>query len=406
MRKYGALALLFAVAGCSSTSAISQTGATAGGYAPAVAPMHTSVNTQFYTSGRQLMMSAQAEGAAPMRVHGAPVYLKGVDYAPTPICDSAIDNPLGNKERDIWSRDLPVLRAEGVNAIKVYNANPNLAATDPIGDFLNAAYNGGNKPIYVILSIFFPGTAMLNKDAVNDLAGQYQKLAQINGVYPAVIGMSIGSEVNDENLRSNPTFWKGMTALANAARAGFKAAGATKIITTTLVDDGFITEREGEKNNFPVDAWGVNFYRGSTFGVAFSDYKKVSSKPLIVSEWGMPESYHPKGDPNTATEWPSDKIDVLTDYVTGLANELYNNSTVKGGVANGGFYFEYSDEWWKANRGQPCQHLPNPNAPNAKFPGGFDDEGWFGLSSIAAGTPNVLTQRPAFGALSKVWANQ
>jgi hypothetical protein len=331
-----------------------------------------------------------------------PAFLKGVNYAPTPICNAPLDNPLGNKNSVIWKRDLKILRTLGVNAIKVYNANPN---AEPITNFLNDAYNGGKNPIYVILSIFFPAKAALDPGAVADLSNQYRKLAQDNGAAPAVIGMSISAEVNDEGVRSNPSWWNGMSKIARAAKEGFKNAGhSEKIITTTMVDDGFITEREGEKFGFPVDAWGVNFYRGSTFGVAFSDYRKVSSKPLIVSEWGTPEGWHPGGDPYKAVEFPQNKVHLLTSYVGGLAQEIFQNSIDKGGVALGGFYFEYSDEWWKA--GDQCIQLTNPNAPNEKFPGGYDDEAWFGLNSIAAGNPNVLTQRPAFNKLKNVWAGQ
>jgi hypothetical protein len=240
---------------------------------------------------------------------------------------------------------------------------------------------------------------------VNDLSGQYRKLAQVNGVYPGVIGMSISAEVNDEKVRDNPSWWNGMSRIARAAKEGFKLSGhPEKFITTTMVDDGFKTEKEGEKYNFPVDVWGVNFYRGETFGVAFSDYKKVSSKPLIVAEWGTPASYHPNGNPDKAEEFPAGKVHQLTSYVGGLAKEIGDNSIQKGGVAMGGFYFEYSDEWWKA--GDNCIQLPNPNAPNAKFPGGYDDEAWFGLNSIADGKPNVLTQRPTFDKLKGVFGQQ
>ncbi len=95
---------------------------------------------------------------AQIRAHGAdaPIFLKGVNYAPSPVCSGPLDNPLGNKNSVIWKRDLTILRSLGVNAIKVYNANPN---AEPIGDFLSQAYNNGKDPIYVILSIFFPAAS-------------------------------------------------------------------------------------------------------------------------------------------------------------------------------------------------------------------------------------------------------
>jgi hypothetical protein len=355
-----------------------------------------STTTHVFIRGRNIFI---ATGNA----KAAPVFLKGVDYAPTPICSTYIESPLSGANSAIWGRDLPILRQLNVNAIKIYNSNANADITA----FLKAAYNNGNKPIYTILSIRFNPDVPLNPGSVADLSAQYKKLAQTNGANPDIIGVSIGSEVNSRAYINNPAWWKGMSALATAAKDGLRAAGAgSKIITTTMVDDGFNTERAGEKYGFPVDAWGVNFYRGSTFGTAFSDYKSVSSKPLIVSEWGAPYSWHPTNTWNNVTNVPAGKASLFTSYVSGLAGQLFKNATSKGGVVLGGFYFEYSDEWYKGG-GNGCTHVAGPKAkPNPAFPGGWDDEGWFGLNAVAKGTPNVLTQRPTYTALKKVWASQ
>ena len=195
--------------------------------------------------------------------------------------------------------------------------------------------------------------------------------------------------------------------MAQAAKAGFSDAGhAEKIITTSLVDDGLETVRQGEAHHFPVDVWGVNVYRGSSFakGLLWSDVRRSTSKPFLIGEWGTPASYHPNDDPNTATEFPKKLQYLLTDYVGGLATDAYDNSTVHSGPGSGGFYFEWNDEWWKSNKDK-CQQLPN-GVVNKKFPGGFNDEAWYGLHSIAAGTPNVLTPRPMFNTLRDTWANQ
>ncbi|MGA8532983.1 MAG: hypothetical protein WB615_02610 [Candidatus Tumulicola sp.] len=355
--------------------------------------------TQFRVKGRQIEMTT-IRGAAPAKREI--MFIKGVDYGPTPICSTTLDNPLGNSNRAIWRRDLPQFRALNINAIKVYNANPN---AEPLSNFLDQAYNNGKRPIYVILSIFFPGKAMLNQGAVNDLAGQYRKLAQDNGAYPAVIGMSIGSEVNAEDLIKNPDWWKGMSTLARAAKEGFRLAGQPeKLITTTMVDDGMNTVRAGEQNNFPVDAWGINAYKGAKFGDLWSTYEAASKKPFIVSEYGTPVGFHPNDNPYKAKEFPPRSVHLVTDYIGGLAEQMYQHSTLNGGPNSGGFYFEFNDEWWKG--GDDCIQLTSPHAPDPKFVGGFDDEAWFGLNIISEGNPNVLTPRPAFSTLQEIWANQ
>jgi hypothetical protein len=349
--------------------------------------------------GRQIEMAVHRGSGPAVKL----MFFKGVDYAPTPICSGPLDNPLGNTNRAIWKRDLATLRALNINAIKVYNANPN---ADPIGDFLSDAYNNGKNPIYVILSIFFPGKAALDSGAVADLKGQYRKLAQVNGVYPAVIGMSIGSEVNAEDLIDQPAWWSGMSEIARGAREGFKLAGQPeKFLTTTMVDDGMNTVREGELNKFPIDVWGINAYKGPKFADFWSTYKAASKKPLIVSEWGTPAAYHPLGNPGNAREFPPGKVSELTGYVGGLAQQMFEHSTLNGGPGSGGFYFEYNDEWWKAN--DQCIQLPGPSRkPDPKFAGGFDDEAWFGLNIISAGNPNVLTPRPTYSTLQSIWASQ
>ncbi len=359
----------------------------------------TKTTPEIFIHGRNIEIATR-HGAGPAIPQL--MYMKGVDYGPTPICSTTLDNPLGNKNRAIWQRDLPTFRAFNINAVKVYNANPN---ADPIGDFLNAAYNNGKQPVYVILSIFFPPDAMLNQGAVDDLSNQYRKLAQVNGGYPAVIGISIGSEVNAENFIDNPTFWKGMSALSRAAKDGFRLAGQPdKFTTTTMVDDGMKTVIAGEQNKFPVDVWGINAYRGSDFGKLWSQYEAASKKPFLVSEYGTPVGYHPNGNPDKAIEFPPGRVNQVTTYIGGLAKQLYQHSTLNNGPASGGFYFEFNDEWWKA--GDNCIQLTNPKAPDPKFVGGFDDEAWFGLNIISAGNPNVFTPRPAFSTLKGIWANQ
>ena len=348
--------------------------------------------------GRNIMISVGNHAKAQL-------FLKGVDYSPIPICSNYLESPISDKNTAIWQRDLPILRKLGVNAIKLYNSNSNAN----ISAFLKAAYNGGTNPIYTILSIRFNPDIPLNSGAVADLSGQYQKLAQTNGNDPDVIGMSIGSEVNDANMIKNPAWWRGMTALANAAKNGFKLAGhPEKFTTTTFVDDGFNSEKAGEQNNFPVDVWGINFYRGPTFGQAFKQYAAISKKPMMVSEWGTSYSWHATGKWDEVSDVPAGKVSLFTNFVSGLAKELWQNRTASGGVASGGFYFEFTDEWWKATGGDDCKHLPGPkgSANNVNFPGGFDDEGWFGLNAIAAGTPNKLTQRPTFTALKTAFAAQ
>src|SRR6266404_1996914 len=125
-------------------------------------------------------------------------FIKGVVYSPTPIGAQPFDSPLRDSNAAIWSRDLPLMRAMGVNAIHVYNVTPPPydSGPGPIINFLNAAWNGGDRPIYVIMSVYFTrGAVLSNTDATNAIAQQYHDLDAKYASYPAVLGVTIGNEL-------------------------------------------------------------------------------------------------------------------------------------------------------------------------------------------------------------------
>lgn len=143
-----------------------------------------------------------------------PFFVKGVDYSPTPIGKGVTDPPLLNDPlRDgneaIWSRDLGPMRTIGVNAIHVYNVVPPPYDKDtgPISKFLAAAWNNGTNPIYVIITIHFPGSALKNRGAANDLAKQYYDMDKKYASYPAVMGVAISNEILAENFFNDREWW-------------------------------------------------------------------------------------------------------------------------------------------------------------------------------------------------------
>jgi hypothetical protein len=99
----------------------------------------------------------------------------------------------------------------------------------------------------------------------------------------------------------------------------------------------------------------------------------------------------------------------LVDYVTNMASLIYG-AYQNGGLLAGGFYFEWNDEWWKAdskNAAYRSEHVGNDKFV-AYFPGCGNDAAWFGLNSIkkSAGSLDSITPRPTRPALKKVWSSQ
>jgi len=353
-------------------------------------------NTEFTTSGRNILLD------------GKPFFVKGVDYAPVPICSVYQETPLANSNAAIWQRDLPNIRKLGANAIRVYNSN----ADTPIDQFLTAAYNGGTNPIYTVLSIRIDNPdLLLNQGAVDALYGQYYNLAKNNGANPDVLGISIFQEIDTPARVNNPAWWKGLKRVAQGAIDGFKAIGAKKIVTSTFTDnDSLDTVRKAVANGYNIDVYGATIYRGPNWGQGnlWPDVERSSTKPFLIMEWGASEGYHPGGVPNQIEEYPADKASIMSGYLDELATSMYPNSTLRGGPVSGGFIFEWSDEWYKAGVPESdggCKHVANGTV-NGAFPDGYNDEAWYGLNIISAGTPNVLAERPAFGVLQETWAKQ
>lgn len=468
----GVSAAVFILAGCGG----SQAGAPAATQPSSVKARHSGpavAKTTWTVSGRTILLN------------GEPFYIKGVDYGNTQIDAYSDPNPLDDKNEPIWGPDLDAMRAAGVNAVKVYNVSldsfkPYLPVlgdgnklkpyeTGKIGKFLDKAWNGGDHPIYVVLSTFFGGDDILDPPHLKALKAVYELTAKEYADYPAVMGFSEGSEINSEPLIKDPDWWKGLNELAAAIRAGYIANRARKLITTTMVDmvkDGQLaTVVAGEQNKFAIDAWGIDSYRGYTFTDIWKQIKEATTKPEIMAEYGSsagwwtqssatydqtthvcPKSTYPSGSfappppepywglpPGPPPPWEHVKelpasgnpnMQFLAAQVTANAQELFSNSTSQGGVGSGGFYFEWNDEWSKA--GWPHLHIggfpKNVISPTPPFAGCYWDEAWFGLTLDkpidreyqwpGAGNPfparpaDIHEPRPTLKAIKAVWASE
>lgn len=430
-----------------------------------------SSNTEFTVSGRTIL------------VDGQPLYIKGVDYMNTQIDADSDPNPLDNANEKLWGPDLDAMRAAGVNAVKVYNVSltsfkPYLSIlgdgnklkgyeTGKIDKFLDRAWNNGDHPIYVILSIYFGGDNVLDPPFLRALTRVYGLTASDYGSYPALMGFSLGSEINSESLIKLPNWWKGLNEISDAISDGYRVNKAKKIITTTMVD--MVRDRElatvvaGEQNNFKIDAWGIDSYRGYTFTDIWKQIKDATQKPEIMAEYGSsagwwtqssatydttshvcPKDTYPAGSfnpddkykglpPGPPPPWEFVKelpkngnpnMQNLVDQVTSNAKELYANSTAQGGVGSGGFYFEWNDEWAKA--GWPHLHIGgfpgNVISPTPPFAGCYWDEAWFGLTEdhpidrqykwpdkgnpFPARPADKHVPRPTLDAIKAVWSSE
>lgn len=130
-----------------------------------------------------------------------------------------------------------------------------------------------------------------------------------------------------------------------------------------------------------VDIYGVNVYRGVSFGNMFQEVKDKLNKPIMLTEFGA-DAY------NAINHKEDQKAQAY--YNLGNWREIYENASGMGKAGNsiGGFTFQFSDGWWKygfddrknADKHDNTASWANGGYPHDLAPGGNNmNEEWFGI---------------------------
>ncbi|NCC50259.1 MAG: PKD domain-containing protein [Spartobacteria bacterium] len=347
-------------------------------------------------------------------VDGVPFTIKGVGYSPVPIgTDMMTDPPYGDyftiEYKDIYGRDLALMRQMGVNTIRLWAWRAGLDHSD----FLDAAYNGGVDPIYVIIPGEIHGD--ITDSLVCDAAlVRFQALVAENKDHPAVLMWAIGNELNHEVGYGNPVLYEDgfnyLFPLVNQmAQAAHAEEGASfHPVIMPLADIDVIDLIIAYEDLVPdLDVWGIQPYRGTSFGSLFIEYAANSVKPLVLTEFGMDAYDHGGGDEFDFLGSP-----VHANTVEGLWNEMAANST----VVAGGCVMEYCDEWWAGARKVGFEGLDCPDDapeahgtcgwPNNAFPDQYVDEEWFGIMRVVdnGDGADLMEPRAVYSRLRDLWS--
>ncbi|HOW35749.1 MAG TPA: Hint domain-containing protein [Candidatus Omnitrophota bacterium] len=164
-----------------------------------------------------------------------------------------------------------------------------------------------------------------------------------------------------------------------------------------------------------LDIWGVNVYRGISFGNLFTNFASHSQKPLWISECGvdavsMNDFYDAPPDPPYDPQDGQEAPETQARWNAVQWREIVMNRT----IAIGATYMEYSDEWWKGvvqdqyhwdsftrehNYSGIC-HQYEPSV--GVLPDSYFNEEWWGLMEASTDQgPGVdtLVERDAYYAL-------
>jgi hypothetical protein len=329
-------------------------------------------------SGRQILLN------------GEPLIVRGVCYQPTPVGENPSQAaPWGDyytlNYRAIYERDLPNLRRMGANVVRVYSWDPGASHSD----FLNKAYNNNRNSLYVLVNRWIdPNSDWSNPGVVEAIKSDYRALAANVGAHPAVLGFIIGNELNRVN-GANSNFWNAVNDIA----AAIKSVAPQRLVTTSTAE-GLSEIAQVNSRMTSLDAWSVQSYRGSSFGNLFSTYQAASSKPLLITEFGIDALDNRNGQPfaNNAL--------AVADWTQNLWREIRTNQ----GIVSGGCVFSYSDEWWKAAGAANVQG--NGGHSNLLLLDTFSNEEWYGIFAVQDNgvNPDVLQPRALFSRLEALWA--
>lgn len=299
-------------------------------------------------------------------VDGKLFHIKGVNWNPVAKGNVHPDNL---DFAGFADQDIALMKAAGINAVRTYER----LESREVLDKLHAA------GIYVFSTVlgWWQDDASVVTDRVNAVKD-----------HPAILAWVLGNEWNYNQLYSDGQLSNAQVRdKLNDAASFVKAADPNHPVATIYGELGDI---EGMIESMPnIDLWGINAYRGIDHAALFTQWAALSTKPMFLGEYG-------------ADAWDSrnggmEDLAAQAEATTALTQQLVDAyTTTDGGIASGGFIFEWADEWWKA--GNPDVHDNGGQAPGGgPYPDATFNEEWWGLVDIDR------NPRPAYEALKALY---
>jgi hypothetical protein len=396
--------------------------------------------------------SVQVQGRE-LLVNGEPFVLNGLSYAPLGIGENW--QAAWRDREDRYSVDFPLIADSGANTVRLYAPIMTKA-------MLDAAWAEGLHviPTFGVDSIQLecPAGKDFMRDRFVDMVSQWKD-------HPAILAWLIGNEVNAHlggaNLCSD--WYPQLDSMAEAAHLAedptypvgrsFHPIGTATADIAGLADvcDPGCSDDTALPN---VDFWGLQLYRGCTFGTAFTQYeaKADCDRPLIVTEFGADawrSDSHcsvttgmtcyvnadcPVGECSVTTSQPCHEdaacpsgetcvggefcdgagsadetmqADCLGQLLAEADQALATRTPGPGGVSSGQVLFEWTDEWWKAQ----CLSTTSWSAQDScagyvnlgyTMDPGINEE-WWGIASLDDANPDARDFRASYDTVAESW---
>jgi len=305
-----------------------------------------------------------AGAASPPDAASASLLLRGVCWNPVGI---GARHPEGLDYAGFAARDMPLLAELGANVVRTY---------EPLldRDVLDALWAAG---IRVIDSVYPWGG-----DDPSVVVERVRAVAD----HPAILYYAVGNEWNYNGLYVGLSHDEALDRVREAARLirGEDARHPVATIYGELPSAETIAALDG------VTVWGINAYRGISFGDLFERWRELTSLPMFVAEYGA-DAYN--------ASLPGYDPDSQALAAASLTREILAQAARPGGGVLGGTIFEWADEWWKDAAGSlDAQDVGGIAPGGGPFPDQVFNEEWWGLVDIER------SPRPAFDGLRAVFA--
>jgi hypothetical protein len=355
------------------------------GYAP-----RTPLSMGRWTPARPWRPGAAKIAEQSLLVHGEPLLVRGVVYQPTPVGqDPTSSDGLYTTYSDprIRRRDFPQLKRLGANVIRIYQPR------EILPEFFRDALAAG---LYVILGFEVDMRLDFTAEwARRRVVEDFRQFVHTWRGQPSVLIWAIGNGGNAELRRTGRTdqlkAWHSLAdTLAKTAHDEENGQGRPVMLVSSESADIGVAAQGSDDAALPnLDLWGVNAYRGGSFGSLFDELK--TSKPVLITEYGVDVRRH-----GAIAE-----LDQVPRAHTTV--NLWNEIASRPDKVMGGCLFEFSDEWWRSQPGRPDWHEWG-GAPVEAFPDGVANLEWFGLYGVVPGSgADRLVQRPVFTYLMNAW---
>ncbi len=295
-------------------------------------------------------------GGWQLQVDGKLFLVKGVVYNPVPPGKDYSYNFWA--DLDTAASDGELMQKAGFNVVRFYTAGENLEQTKKFIHLLYEKYG-----IYTIMGDWLgfwnsPAPYYADKDFQERVKEKVLKVVRALKDEPGILMWILGNE-NNYSFSGKINFWTSPQ-IENikdpAERVKRRAeiyygfvedlARAIKQIDNkhpiALGNGELIALDVAAKYLKDIDALALIFYRGKNFGNIFTSVRKITDKPVLISEFGC--------DAYDAFRKKEDQ-DMQAEFLLSQWEDIFNHTSFSQARGNclGGVIFEWNDEWWKYN---------------------------------------------------------